>query len=254
MEEPKNNPSKHNPADEYAPIASDKKRINEREVDIDFSYYSKILNEIEERSDEIISEIQAGLSALSGYPKTVTIFGSARLQPDSNYYEKARELARKLAEDDYAVITGGGPGIMQAGNNGTHDATGSAIGFGIELPHEQNLNEYVTHGVNFEYFFTRKLAMNFSGKAYVCFPGGFGTMDEFFQILTLVQTGKIQKVPIILFGSDFWGPIKEYSETVLRDMFATISPGDMDLFVVTDSIDEAVDLIDAAPPRTDFYN
>lgn len=254
MKEPENNRSKHNPAEECTPITSSKKRINEREVDIDFSYYSKILNEIEERSDEIISEIQAGLSALSGYPKTVTIFGSARLQPGSEYYEKARELAHKLAEDEYAVITGGGPGIMQAGNHGTHDATGTAIGFGIELPHEQNLNKYVSHGINFKYFFTRKLAMNFSGKAYVCFPGGFGTMDEFFQILTLVQTGKIQKVPIILFGSDFWGPIKEYSEVILRDKFATISPEDMDLFVVTDSIEETIELVDAAPPRSNFYN
>lgn len=254
MEEPKNNIKKRNPEDECEPIRSDKKRINKREVDIDFSYYVKILNEIEERSDEIISEIQAGLSALSGYPKTVTIFGSARLQPGTTYYEKARELAHRLADDDYAVITGGGPGIMQAGNHGTHDARGTAIGFGIELPHEQNLNTYVTHGINFEYFFTRKLAMNFTGKAYVCFPGGFGTMDEFFQILTLVQTGKIQRVPIVLFGSDFWRPIQEYSETVLRDQFATISPEDMDLFMVTDSIDETIEIVDAAPSRTNFYN
>ncbi len=213
-----------------------------------------MLKELDERSAEINLEIQNGLRFMAQYPKTVTIFGSARLTPDNKYYQKARELAATLSENCYAIVTGGGPGIMQAGNQGSFEASGDAIGFGIELPHEQNLNQYVTHGINFEYFFTRKLAMNFSGKAYVCFPGGFGTMDEFFQILTLVQTGKVQKVPIILFGSDFWNPIKEYSENVLLKEFETISPEDMDLFMVTDSIEEAVAAIEAAPPRVDFYN
>ena len=143
---------------------------------------------------------------------------------------------------------------MQAGNQGTFETSGHAIGFGIELPNEQNLNSYVTHGINFEYFFTRKLAMNFSGKAYICFPGGFGTMDEFFQILTLVQTKKIQKVPIILFGSDFWQPIHDYSIKTMLDKYQTISPEDMDLFTIVDSIEEAIEIIEAAPERTDFYN
>ena len=231
-----------------------KKRINQHECEIDFSHQVTMLRELDERSAEINLEIQNGLRFMAQYPKTVTIFGSARLVPENKHYQKAKELAASLAGKGYAIVTGGGPGIMQAGNQGSHEATGHAIGFGIELPHEQNLNEYVTHGINFEYFFTRKLAMNFSGKAYVCFPGGFGTMDEFFQILTLVQTGKVQKVPIILFGSEFWNPIREYSQKVMLEENQTISPEDMDLFVVTDSIEEAVSLIEAAPARTDYYN
>ena len=245
---------KKKPADNCRPIVSNKKRINAEERDIDFSHQLRLLRELDERSEEINREIKAGLQALANYPKTVTIFGSARLKPDSEYYQQARKLAATLAADDNAIITGGGPGIMQAGNHGDFEATGSAIGFGIELPHEQNLNEYVTHGITFEYFFTRKLAMNFGSKAYVCFPGGFGTMDEFFQILTLVQTRKIQAVPIILFGSKFWNTIVQYSRDVRLDQFATISPEDLDLFIVTNSIEEAISIINDAEPRTDFYN
>ncbi len=235
-------------------IDGNKKRTNQREADLDFSHQTSLLRELSYRSADINKEIHDGLRAVAHFPRTVTIFGSARLKPSNIYYQKAKALAHTLADNDYAVITGGGPGIMQAGNEGTHEATGTAIGFGIELPHEQNLNQYVTHGINFEYFFTRKLAMNFSSKAYVCFPGGFGTMDEFFQILTLVQTGKIQLVPIILFGSDFWGPIKKYAETTLLEDFKTISPKDMDLFIVTDSTEETVNIIENAPRRSDFYS
>lgn len=247
-------PTTNPPISDLNELDVEKKRVCLTESEIDFKHQQDLIKEVEHRAPDIGREINGGLRFMAQYPKSVTIFGSARLKPDHRYYIKAQELAHKLADMDYAVVTGGGPGIMQAGNQGTFEANGSAIGFGIELPWEQNLNEYVTHGMNFEYFFTRKLAMNFSGKAAICFPGGFGTMDEFFQILTLVQTKKVQKIPIILFGSDFWGPIKDYSKNVLLEEFGTISPEDMDLFTVVDDVEEALKIIEAAPERTDYYN
>ena len=143
---------------------------------------------------------------------------------------------------------------MQAGNQGTFETCGSGIGYNIVLPFEQSANQYVTHGVDFEYFFTRKFSMNFTGEAYLCFPGGFGTLDEFFEILTLVQTKKVQKVPIILVGSEFWQPIMDYSKDVLLDKFGTISPEDLDLFQILDDEDEIMRVVTEAPMRGEYYN
>ncbi len=237
-------------------IKKNKKRINKSEhtMKSEFNDRKQILKELKKRSPQINKELIEGLEAISKYPKTVTIFGSARLKPGTEYYEKTKELAAKLAENGYGVITGGGPGIMQAGNQGSFEAVGSSIGFNIELPFEQSINPYVTHGVDFQYFFTRKFAMNFSGEAYVCMPGGFGTMDEFFQILTLVQTKKVQKMPIVLFGSEFWNPIVKYSEEILLKKFGTISAGDMNLFTVTDDVDEVVKIAKKAKMRKEYYN
>jgi len=233
-----------------------KKQISKPEVHLDRQHHVRqdIIDVLEAEESDMIQEIRDGLDAVADYEKTVTIFGSARTKPGTKYYEAARELAFQLGKKEYMVITGGGPGIMQAGNQGSKEASGTSVGFNIELPFEQVINPFATHGVSFKYFFTRKLAMNFSGKAYVCFPGGFGTMDEFFQILTLVQTKKVQKIPIILFGSDFWQPILDYSKNTLRDEFQTISPEDLDLFVISDSIEETVAMIEEAAPRIEFYN
>lgn len=235
-------------------IKSNKKRSTKREANLESAHQVRLLHEIKARSKDINQEIYQGLHSLIDYPKTVTVFGSARLKPNTKPYKMAVEYAASMSEHGYDVITGGGPGIMEAANKGTYEASGEAVGFGIELPHEQNLNKYVTHGINFTYFFTRKLAMNFSGSAYVCFPGGFGTMDEFFQILTLVQTKKVQKVPIILVGKDFWQPIEDYSKNVLFKKYATISASDLNLFTIVDSAKEAVELSLKAKLRTEYYS
>ena len=212
------------------------------------------LNMTEDRMVQINKELREAFDTISKFPKSVTFYGSARLQPGTKYYELAKNLGAECCKNGYGVVTGGGPGIMQAGNQGTFEQCGSGIGFNIVLPFEQSANQYVTHGVDFEYFFTRKFAMNFTGEAYLCFPGGFGTLDEFFEILTLVQTGKVQKVPIILVGSDFWNPIMEYSKNILRDEFGTISPEDVDLFQVLDDPEEIMQVITSAPLRGDYYN
>ena len=237
-------------------LKKNKKRISVPEYKLKVKNANKeaVLAELSKREPQILKELKEGLNAISSYPKSVTIFGSARLAPGSKYYELTRKLAGEISKIGYAVITGGGPGIMQAGNQGTLEAVGSSIGFNIELPFEQSINPYVTHGVNFHYFFTRKLAMNFSGEAYICMPGGFGTLDEFFQILTLVQTKKVQKVPIILFGKKFWNPILKYSQNTLLKEFGTISKSDLDLFKVTDDIDEVLKIVKKAKPRQEYYN
>lgn len=212
------------------------------------------LNMTEERMVQINKELREAFETISKFPKSVTFYGSARLQPGSPYYELARRLGSECCKRGFGVVTGGGPGIMQAGNQGTFESCGTGIGFNIVLPFEQKANEYVTHGVDFEYFFTRKFSMNFTGEAYLCFPGGFGTLDEFFEILTLVQTKKIEKIPIILVGSDFWNPIVEYSKNILRDEFGTISPEDIDLFQVMDDVDEIMEVLENTPLRGAYYN
>ena len=212
------------------------------------------LNMTEERMVQINKELREAFKTISEFPKSVTFYGSARLQPGTEYYEKTRRLAAACCKAGYGVITGGGPGIMQAGNQGTFETCGSGIGYNIVLPFEQSANQYVTHGVDFEYFFTRKFSMNFTGEAYLCFPGGFGTLDEFFEILTLVQTKKVQKVPIILVGSEFWQPIMDYSKDVLLDKFGTISPEDLDLFQILDDEDEIMRVVTEAPMRGEYYN
>ncbi len=208
----------------------------------------------EERMIQINKELRQAFETISAYPKSVTFFGSARLKEGSEYYEKARRLGNMCCQEGFAVITGGGPGIMEAGNRGTFEGCGSGVGFNIVLPFEQSANKYVTHGVDFQYFFTRKFTMNFTGEAYLCFPGGFGTMDEFFEILTLVQTKKVERVPIILVGSEFWQPILDYSKNVLLDKFGTISPEDLDLFHVMDDDEEIMNLVKQAPLREKYYN
>lgn len=236
-------------------ISDTKKRINtpahlhEHEQEKD-----RVTESIKDSESQIIKELEEGIEAISHYPKSVTIFGSARLKPGSKYYEITRELAGEIAKTGHAVLTGGGPGIMQAGNQGSKEAVGTAIGFNIELPFEQVINPYVTHGVNFHFFFTRKLAMNYSGEVYICMPGGFGTMDEFFQILTLIQTKKVQKVPIILFGSEFWQPLVDFARKTMLEEFATVSKEDFDLFTITDSMEDVIEVVENAKPRQEYYD
>jgi uncharacterized protein (TIGR00730 family) len=192
----------------------------------------------------IQAEFVEGFGALAGLGPAVSIFGSARTKPDSVEYAAAQEVAAALARSGYAVITGGGPGIMEAANRGACEAGGVSVGLGIELPFEQGMNDWVDIGVDFRYFFARKTMFVKYAQAFVVFPGGFGTFDELFEALTLVQTGKVTSFPVVLMGSAYWGGLVAWlRETVLPE--GKISPKDLDRFHVTDDVAEAVRLVDA---------
>lgn len=191
----------------------------------------------------IMSEFVEGFEIVRRYGLAVTFFGSARTTPEDPYYDEAVSLAKRLAKLDFAVITGGGEGIMGAANKGAYETGGHSVGLNIQLPLEQVANQQVTDGQTFEFFFSRKVMLAFASEAYIYFPGGFGTLDEFFEIITLIQTKKIKKIPVVLYGKDFWEPLVEWCRKELLGKFETISPEDMDLFVVVDSVDEAVSYI-----------
>ena len=187
----------------------------------------------------IQSEFVAGFDALSELPKAVTVFGSARLGEGTAEYEQAREVGHALVEAGYAVITGGGPGLMEGPNRGAHEAGGLSVGLGIELPFEQGLNDWVDLGLNFRYFFARKTMFLKYSQAFITLPGGYGTLDEVFEVLCMVQTGKVTNFPIVLMGVDFWSGLVDWirGQQLARGL---ISEGDDELFLVTDSVDEAV--------------
>lgn len=208
----------------------------------------EIKDNIEQHIGEITSEFKNGLEFIKKYPKSVTIFGSSRLTSASSHYHDAKKLSEKIVKDiGYAVITGGGPGIMEASNMGAKEAGGESIGLNIKLPMEQHINPHVTDSMTFQYFFSRKAMLAFAAEAYVFFPGGFGTFDELFGILTLMQTKKIPSVPIVLFGKDFWNPVKDFVQANMLDQHHTIEDEDMKLFVITDSIDQTIKAIQGAP-------
>ena len=190
----------------------------------------------------IMGEFVEGFDTLAKTGKAVAIFGSARVPVDDPQYAAARETARLVAEAGFAVITGGGPGIMEAANHGAVDAGGLSIGCNIELPFEQGTNPYVEVPINFRYFFVRKTMFVKYSEAFIIFPGGFGTMDELFEALTLIQTGKIRDFPVILFGSDYWAGMLDWIRKVMLEE-GKISPEDVELLLVTDSPEEAVGAI-----------
>ena len=190
----------------------------------------------------IQAEFVEGFGALAGLPRAVTVFGSARTKPGTKYYGKAEEIGAALAEEGFAVITGGGPGIMEAANKGAKLAGGMSVGLGIELPFEQGLNRYVDLGINFRYFFARKTMFVKYSQAYVCLPGGFGTLDELFEALTLVQTKKVTKFPVVLFGSEYWGGLADWIEKTVAES-GNISTPDLSLLHVTDDVDDMVRVV-----------
>lgn len=199
----------------------------------------------------ITAEFVQGFEFLSNLERTVTIFGSARLPENDPYYALARELGRRLAYANFTVVTGGGPGVMEAGNRGAIEAGGHSVGLNIQLPMEQKLNPYVKEGMGFQYFFSRKFMLDYSALAYVFFPGGYGTLDELFTILTLVQTGKSNgAVPIILIGREFWQPLLDWIAGKLA-VRRLIGPDDLALLHLTDDLDEVMRLIRAAGDYAD---
>ncbi|MEV8630191.1 TIGR00730 family Rossman fold protein [Streptosporangium sp. NPDC051023] len=190
----------------------------------------------------IQAEFVEGFGQLAELPEAVTVFGSARTPEDSPDYALGVKLGRRLSEAGYAVITGGGPGCMEAANRGAREAGGVSVGLGIELPFEQHMNEYVDLGIEFRYFFVRKTMFVKYSCGFVALPGGFGTLDELFEALTLVQTRKVTSFPVVLLGTEFWGGLVDWIKTTLVDS-GKISPADLDLVQVTDDVDEAVRII-----------
>jgi uncharacterized protein (TIGR00730 family) len=190
----------------------------------------------------IQAEFVEGFGQLAELPRAVTVFGSARTPRDHPEYAAGRALGTALAEAGYAVITGGGPGVMEAANRGCSEAGGYSVGLGIELPFEQGLNDWVDVGINFRYFFTRKTMFVKYSQAFVCLPGGFGTLDELFEALTLVQTKKVTKFPVVLLGSDYWGGLYDWIEKTVLDS-GKIGEKDMSLLYVTDDVDDAVRVV-----------
>ncbi|KKO84055.1 TIGR00730 family Rossman fold protein [Corynebacterium otitidis] len=190
----------------------------------------------------IQSEFVSGFDALADLPRAVSILGSARVKEGHEYYELGRAAGRRLAEEKYAVVTGGGPGLMEAANRGADEAGGKSVGLGIELPHEDELNPYVGLGLNFRYFFVRKVMFLKYTQGFICLPGGFGTLDELFEVLCMVQTGKVTDYPMVLLDKEYWGGLVDWiRERLVKENM--IDETDPDLFLVTDSVDEAMDYI-----------
>lgn len=200
------------------------------------------------RLNRINEEFRRGFAFIKQYPRTVAFFGSARIPEDHEYYQKARRLAFRVSKElGFSVLTGGGPGIMEAANRGANEAGGDSLGLNIDLPREQVENPFVKDSVEFYYFFSRKVTLSFSSNAYLVFPGGFGTMDEFLEILTLVQTHKIPQVPLVLVGNDFWRPLDMYFKNTLVMEYGTISAEDTQLYTITDDEEKVMEILRNTP-------
>ena len=192
---------------------------------------------------QIMSEFVSGFELLRRYKKAVTFFGSARDGLKKSEYKAAEDLASKLAKDGYAIITGGAAGIMESANKGAYKVGGDSVGINIELPEEQGLNKYVKDSEDFHHFFTRKVMLAFASQVYIFFPGGFGTLDEFFEMITLIQTKKIKPIPIILVGRDYWEPLEDFLKKTVYEDHKAISKEDFELYHIVDNADEAYKLI-----------
>lgn len=195
---------------------------------------------------KIMSEFVDSYDRLAQIGPCISIFGSARTKPDNKYYEIAKECARECAENGFGVITGGGPGIMEAANRGIQEANGISVGLNISLPHEQEPNNFIDyeHNFNFRYFFVRKVMFVKYAQGFVILPGGFGTLDELFEVITLIQTKKIIKKPIILMGSDYWQGLIDWIRKAMLEQENNVSESDLDLFKITDCPKEAIQYIE----------
>lgn len=200
----------------------------------------------------IMAEFVDGFEFLQPLRKEVTFFGSARLNEHTRWYKEAVKLGRLLAKNNFTVITGGGPGIMEAGNRGAAEGGGESIGLNIQLDREQRQNPYVKRGIGFHYFFTRKVMLSASAQAYVFFPGGFGTMDEFFEMVTLIQTAKMEPVPVVCLSQDFWQPMDDWIRTTMIAEYDTVLPEERQLYHIVDSAEAAFELIKDSKERKYF--
>lgn len=198
---------------------------------------------------KIMSEFVEGYERMAKIGPCVSVFGSARTKPENKYYQLGVEVSELLARGGYGVITGGGPGIMEAGNKGAQQGGGKSVGLNIDLPFEQNHNPYIDqeHNLEFDYFFVRKVVFVKYAQGFVILPGGFGTLDELFEALTLIQTKKINERPVVLIGSEYWKGLFDWIEEVMLNMEQNISPKDMEMFKIVDTAQEAYKYID------DFY-
>jgi len=228
-----------------------KKEIFDNEDDlIKDKLQQKTWNEIRSNDSwaifKIMSEFVNGYEAMGRIGPCVSIFGSARTKPEDPQYLLAEKIAYKISKAGYGVITGGGPGIMEAGNKGAHLGGGTSVGLNIDLPFETHYNPYIDKdkNLNFDYFFVRKVMFVKYSQGFVVMPGGFGTLDELFEAITLIQTKKIGKFPIILVGRDFWSGLMEWVKTVLIEKYANVSPGDLDLIKIVDNEDEVLEVLD----------
>jgi len=194
---------------------------------------------------KVLAEFVDGFERLNKIGPCVSIYGSARTKPDQKYYQETVALSRALVQEGFGIISGGGPGIMEAANKGAHLEGGISVGLNIELPFEQGGNQYVDHDkhINNRYFFVRKVMFVKYSQALIAMPGGFGTLDELFETITLIQTDKITKVPVILYGTDYWGGLKEWIEKTLLGEFGNISAKDMDLIPLVDDVDSVISII-----------
>ncbi len=192
---------------------------------------------------KIMTEFVSGFEFLKGYNRAVSIYGSARFGFDHSIYQEATKLSYRLAKAGYAVITGGGPGVMEAANKGAYEAGGKSVGINIKLPKEQRINQYVKESEAFEYFFVRRVMLAFASQVYIFFPGGFGTLDELMEMVTLVQTKKIRPIPIILINKEFWSPFLSWIRYDICDKNKAIDRRDLDIFHLVDTADEAYRLI-----------
>lgn len=194
---------------------------------------------------KIMAEFVQGFEVLSRIGPCISIFGSARTQPDNKYYELTVEIAQKLSKEGFGIITGGGPGIMEAGNKGATMAGGKSVGLNIVLPFEQEGNKYVSKetSIDFDYFFVRKVMFTKYSQGFIMMPGGWGTMDEFFEVATLIQTQKFLKTPMICVGRDYWSGLFDWMRTVMLEKEGNISPGDLEMIKIFDTADEVVGYI-----------
>lgn len=203
----------------------------------------------------IMSEFVDGWQFITDYKNTISILGSARFSEDNKWYQESRKLGGMLARAKIGVVTGGGPGIMEGGNRGAYEAGGESIGITIRLPFEQRTNPFISKSQPFYYFFIRKVMLFYTAQAYVFFPGGFGTLDEFFELVTLVQTHKVDResVPLILVGKEFWTPLLRYINDVVFEQYQAIDKDDMKLYHMVDTAEEAFQIITTSPPRKEIY-
>lgn len=217
----------------------------------------KLIDAAEGRLVTVVEEFDKAFDILGKHSKTVTVFGSARLAQEHPVCRQAYAAAWALSKHGYAIVTGGGGGVMEAANRGAKQAGGPSIGFNIHLPMEQSLNDFTTESYRFEHFFGRKIAMTLDASAYIYAGGGFGTFDELFEVVTLIQTGIIPQVPVILLGKDFWEPLDDFIRETLNDSYHTIESEDRSLYTITDDIQQVVEIIDASTlerAREEMFN